>query len=397
MFLQLFKYKLLSCLRSKHELFWTLLFPILLGTFFYIAFHGIQEKTENFEIIPIAVVMDDSSAYAGSFKNIAGYIDINKQYDNQNNIIPSTGTQETTDSLFDITYTSDKQAKQMLQNEDVDGIIYISQDISVTISKNGLNQTVIKSFTDNFLQKYATIANIAVKNPEAVQKAVSSLTKEVSFNKNLKLTDGDIDAMLQYYYALIAMGCLFGCSQGFYLSIKLKANLSSLGARRCMAPINRLKVLLADLLAVFLIHCSSQLLLLFYLNFILKINFGKNIGYIILTIIVGSVIGISYGIFIGSLKKIPEGLRESITMLSSLLMCFFSGLMISSMQNIIEHTVPIVNKINPAALITDCLYSLNVYETHERFFGNLIIMLMIAAILCLLSFFATRREYYDSL
>ena len=56
MFWHNLKYEVLSGLRVKDVLFWLILFPIVLATFFKIAFGSIYEKTTLFSTIPMAVV-----------------------------------------------------------------------------------------------------------------------------------------------------------------------------------------------------------------------------------------------------------------------------------------------------------------------------------------------------
>lgn len=397
MFFHLFKYRLLKCLRSKEELFWCLFFPVILGTFFFFAFGGIMEKSESFEIIPVAIVIDDNSAYSESFRSTARYVDVNKQYDSNNNIVDSTGKEETDNSLLDITYVRKDLAKDLLDDNKVDGIIYISDKISLSVAENGINQTVLKSFTDNFIQIQSTISNVMRDNPKKLESTVSSLLSLPSYNTELSLTKGYLDPMLQYFYALIAMGCLFGCQYGLSCSKSIKANLSSLGARRCVAPVHKLTVILADFSATVIIQWLSQILLLLYLNYILKVSLGSNMLYMMILTLVGSIIGVSFGLFIGSIKRISETARDAIAISVTMLLCFLSGLMISTLKDIIEHHAPIFNRINPATIITDALYSLNVYSDHKRFYFNMALLLIFAVILCATSYFSTKREDYDSL
>ena len=58
MFLHEFKYELKRVLRQKEELFWVLLFPIILGTMFHFALGNLNNTTENFHTIPAAVCVE---------------------------------------------------------------------------------------------------------------------------------------------------------------------------------------------------------------------------------------------------------------------------------------------------------------------------------------------------
>ena len=60
MFYHNFKCSLKTFFKSKDLLFWTFIFPLILGTFFKLAFSNI-EKSETFDVINIAII--DSSNY----------------------------------------------------------------------------------------------------------------------------------------------------------------------------------------------------------------------------------------------------------------------------------------------------------------------------------------------
>ena len=59
MFWHLYKYRLKVLFKEKVLLFWTGIFPIVLGTFFYMAFSDITEKSENVDTINVGIVADE--------------------------------------------------------------------------------------------------------------------------------------------------------------------------------------------------------------------------------------------------------------------------------------------------------------------------------------------------
>ena len=61
MFFREFKYMLLSSLRSRELIFWTLLFPFAMTTFMYMAFGDIFDRTEKFEPVPVAIVKEQDN------------------------------------------------------------------------------------------------------------------------------------------------------------------------------------------------------------------------------------------------------------------------------------------------------------------------------------------------
>ena len=59
--------------------------------------------------------------------------------------------------------------------------------------------------------------------------------------------------------------------------------------------------------------------------------------------------------------------------------------------------MPIINKLNPAALITDAFYCINVYDDPVRMKTNLMTLRLMAVVLTAGSFLVVRRVRYDSI
>ena len=67
MFVHNFKYSLKILFKNKGLLFWTFIFPIILGTLFNLAFSNI-EKTETFNKIDVAITPNNNSYIISAFK-----------------------------------------------------------------------------------------------------------------------------------------------------------------------------------------------------------------------------------------------------------------------------------------------------------------------------------------
>ena len=67
MFVHNFKYSLKILFKNKGLLFWTFIFPIILGTLFNLAFSNI-EKTETFNKIDVAITPNNNSYIKNTFK-----------------------------------------------------------------------------------------------------------------------------------------------------------------------------------------------------------------------------------------------------------------------------------------------------------------------------------------
>ena len=67
------------------------------------------------------------------------------------------------------------------------------------------------------------------------------------------------------------------------------------------------------------------------------------------------------------------------------------------MKYFVDKNASIINKINPASMITDGFYSLYYYDTLDRYWFNIISLLIFACLLITVSFFSLRRQKYDSI
>ena len=66
---------------------------------------------------------------------------------------------------------------------------------------------------------------------------------------------------------------------------------------------------------------------------------------------------------------------------------FLAGLMNSNMKDLVEKHVPIINRINLAALISDAFYCINVYNDTARYYRNLVTLAVMSAAFVMASFF----------
>ena len=380
MFNHIFTTRIKCLLRDKQLLFWTLMFPIVLATLFKIAFANLS-TIEVFKAIDIAVV--DSTYYKENIGLKGAIEEVSK---------------DVTDKLFNVTVTNEKNAEELLKNSKIEGYIYLSPEVNLVVKSGGLNQTVIKTFLDDYKASATTIGNIVASNPKANhENLIKDATTFKQYTKEISPSKGKPNTTLNYFYALIAMACLYGGFAGLKEITDIQGDLSKRAARINMAPVHKMKMFIYSLCAAFMIQFISILIVLGYLIFALKIDFGNQIPYIVLLCFVGCSTGISLGTMIGALVKKSEGLKIGVLIGTSMTGSFLAGLMYVDMKYIVEKSMPILSYINPAALITDGFYTLYYYNDHQRFFINISILSLLSIVFCLITYCIIRRQKYASL
>ena len=223
-------------------------------------------------------------------------------------------------------------------------------------------------------------------------ETMKSLLSSDSLVREVSLGGRTIDGNVQFFYALIAMACLYGCFIGFGSAIGIQANITPLAARRCVTPTHKLKLILTDQLTSFALGYVDVIILILYLRYILNLDFQGQMGKMLVVSFFGSLIGVSMGMFIGSFGKMQEGVRIGLMLGISMVSSFLAGLMNGNMKDIVEKSVPFVNRVNPASLISDAFYCINVYDDMTRYYRNLITLAVMCVVLVMASFFMVRRN-----
>ena len=195
--MHIFGYRFRCLIRDKEKIFWTLLFPLLLSTLYFFAFGHLMDQQEAFEPIKVAVV--DNAAYQ---KDIA----LQRTLDS----VSQPGASQ----FLQLTITSEQEAEQLLEQGNVAGIIHAGEPIALGVKQTGMRQSILKAFLDDYAQTTKTATRILSKNPAAAQPLLNQLGQRRDYTKQVSFSAAKPDPMLNYFYSLIAMTCLYGSFWG---------------------------------------------------------------------------------------------------------------------------------------------------------------------------------------
>lgn len=366
------KYTALYMFRSKTALFWTLAFPLILATFMYISFGNLFEKDEMFKTINVAVVESEND------DTLIGVL-----------------SDSSLSNLINMKIMDSKSAQKALESKEVTGIIY-TKDVSLVVDESSYNATILESILTQYKQQEDVIIEIAKNHPKNLESAISALTDAASSYTEISSSDGNQNEYNNYFYAVFAMSCLFSAFSVVDSTCRLLANTSPLGMRRCLSSTNKTLLIISEYIMLLILHFAVELISLCYMM-LLGVDFGTKYPAIIATLFFGCMIGLAIGVITGSLPKLSYSGKIGISVGIGMFLSVMADLCASGIKDFVEHHFPIANRINPAVLISDCFYSLNVYDNYDRFFRNISTMAIEAVALLVISFILLRREKYASL
>ena len=136
MFWHAFYYYLKSTLRQKENLCWTLLFPIALGTMFFVAFSGLSDE-ESLHTIPVAAVVKEEDIALKSVLDTLG--------------------EAGEDQFLEVTYASEEEALDLLQNKEIIGILHGGSPVTLSVNAQMDNMQMEQSILSAFVDQYNAI------------------------------------------------------------------------------------------------------------------------------------------------------------------------------------------------------------------------------------------------
>lgn len=380
MFWHIFTYRIKSTVRNYQVLFWTLGFPVILATFFGMAFANIGAATE-FETIKMGIV------------NTAEY-----KADTNFQTHLKEASDASDDPMFELTvFDTQEDAANALREKTISGYILEKDSMQLYIRSAGIQPTIMKTFIDWYMQTVSAINGIIADHPEFAMKIPGILEKSITYVEDVNTNPNKPNSMLTYYYALIAMTCLYGAFMGLTEVGAVQANQSATAARVNLAPVHKMKVFACSLCSATLIQYLSILILIAYLIFVQKVDFGNQAGFILLASFAGCCTGVSFGALIGAIVKKGEGIKTGVLIGSSMLMSFLAGLMNAKIKYTATKSLPILAYINPGNLIADAFYSLYYYETYNRYLLNVGLLFAFSFVFYFITYLIMRRQQYESL
>jgi len=377
----LIKYRIKDVLRSRDLMFWQLAFPLVMVFLFYFSFGRNFEEAEQMSNIPVAAVNIENSVSSEVFYELLEELD---------------------GELLEVVHMDLETAEDKLDEGEVRGIFLAPEDSSefiptLIVARSGIYESILEMILDTFMRSSLMIQRIATDHPEYVASALDEIQNGQQLIQETSLGGRTFNTMFQTFFALIGMVSLYGCFLGADSMNKIQANLSALGVRRSITPTHKLKVVLSELIIMVLIQFGIMLIMIGLIEYLMGMELGGNWGNVLLIVGMSVPVGVSMGILVGSIGKLKARVKDGILAGTSMLLSFLGGLMGINMKDVLEQNAPIINRINPVAVISDAFHSLVVFDDVARFQRSLLILGLMCIIGITISFILIRRERYASI
>lgn len=349
-FLRELKYTAISMIFTVEGMFWTVAYPIILSSLFFVIFSAINTRG-------ISAAVNTGITETNPHRVIFNFIPI-----------------------VHVISMEQGAADAALREGSIQ--VFIADDLSIRIYKDGIAQTIVKSIVEQIKQTDALGIPIM---PSAYRK------------QYIDSKDEQNNSMMILFYSLLAMVSIYSMFGAISIPERMQANISKLAVRMSAAPIKRFRLYLSGVLFFVCFNLASNLLYIGYVMLVLKLNLITDFAVTLPLLIYANLFGTAFGLCIGSIPKLAENTKVMIGVFSSLFLSFLSGMMSVSVKTALDASVPILSKINPIALFTDTLYNINILHEYDSASLFFIVYSGFIALFLSIAFFNAREVQYDSL
>lgn len=411
------RYNMQIIIRNKEGLLWGLLFPLVYGLVYMFAFQGINNQVTNFEAVPVAVVYEGTADQQVEAKELMGNISTVGSIEDKE-VVESeeitSGDVEATDyPLLAINTENKDDAQDYLSEGIVSQVIYVDYDeddqmefsFEVAPSATG---AIESSIVYSVLQYFASSTNAftllyneaaATENPASTIEQIDLRLGEIDDNQEFIVANTDnqnVSAWSNFYYVALAYVCIFYMSTGINLVLDNEANFSTTALRETVSSTNKYIRYLA-LTITWIIPAVLVIYLLLGIYWLNDVPLGDEYPRIFALMTLGPITGILMGSALAATFKKNADIVLAVSIIVPLTLGMLSGMMAYDVKVWIVNNVPIINKLNPVALINDAFYYLNNYPTYAQFNQNMLILLGIAIFCLFVTLIGIRRTDYENL
>lgn len=417
MFKHALLYNIKIVLRNNEGLLWGLIFPLVYGLVYMLAFQGINNQTENFDAIPVAVVYEGTADQITEAKYLLANIATEGSIEAED-VVESeeiaTGVVDSSDyPLLAINMEDEETAQAHLREGIISQAIYVgfddqSQmqfDLEVAPSAaSSITSTIVYAILESFASStnaFTLLFDQAIQSPDP-QEAVDQVNlrlDQLNTDQDILVTskaNKKVSAWSNFYYVALAYVCIFYMSIGINLVLQNEANYAETALRETVSPTTKY----TRYLAITLTWIVPALLVIYILLGIYWLNdvpLGDDWPRIFALMTLGPITGILMGSAFAAVFKKKAELIMGIAIVIPLILAMLSGMMSYDVKVWVVNNAPIINKFNPVALINDAFYYLNNYPTYAQYNQNMMILSGIAAVCLIISLIGIRRTDYENL
>jgi ABC-2 type transport system permease protein len=333
--------------RAKSITFWSVAFPLVLATLFYMAFADIDKAGLA---RPVSIVVVDDAAYRAA-PGLAETIEASH-----------TGE----DPWLDVEYVqTETAAEQLVGDGGYYGYVKAESSGQLEYHRDWRDYTGYDpghEIATALLDSYLRNAAFAASHPGA------AMQQPANFTKSVQLTAQAPSDQVRYFYSVLGFAVVMGCNFAMFGVSGLRSGRSQIGARVALGGVARYRVLAPTVAAAYILTLVTLIIGFLYIRFVLQIAFGGRDWEILAILAVGAMATTALGAALATVP-LPAAALAGLSAAIACLLSLFAGLYGPGSQLLadqVAQSAPWFTWFNPAREIYDALFSLYCYDTFDQ-------------------------------
>lgn len=377
MFFSIFYYRLILLLLDRSNIFFMLIFPLILITGLGMMLNDIMSPNSLLVAEPLAVVYE-SGADSVLATEFADFIQ----------------TPEINEILTFTDYKSYDEAKTAYQSGAVSGIVVVDageNNLKIDV-QTAEPDGMIGSISQSVFSSFASMSNAVMQvymNGGTVD--TSTFADSYIANETLAWQKKVPNAYEYYMVTNLVMTALFAA---FYALNILEDNEISqgIGVRLRTTPIPMWVNILGQLSAALLVISVQMGLIVLFAHFVLGAYVGANIGLVALLLVVTALLGLGIGSMFAAIRSMTMASRLNVLRTSLILLTFLAGGYVAGIENVLLSAAPFLQYVLPSFLAQNALFEVIFFENIAVYWQNLAILAVMAAAALTLGITLARRK-----
>lgn len=399
MFSHLLKYGTKIYLNSRDGLIFAIILPLALGLVFLFAFEGLITDG-SINPAHVAVSLEGSKEDKEEMMDFLASVGVEGKLTDEG-LEPVRAVE---DEDYLVYYLSDEEVADYLDQGKLNARVYLDQtgedlEVSMAIPPNMANELTTYLAYGVFNTYHNTYNNVETNLTLLEDQAYAG--RDLSFLEDFedRLESGpDLDELVHKrskqgvqsdtHYLLTALGyvCCHFFSVGIVIVRQNESYVGPVGKRLAVSPVSGLKRVAASFICLSIPSFLVVYLVLFA-YWQRDVGLPTDYGKVILLISLVTLLSIFLGMVIAVYFKISEDIVMALSIIVAVGLSMIGGLMgqgSAMLKHWFADHAPIVNRLNPVTLVSDGLYQLIYYPTHEAFFDTIQFLLVYLLVLAVI-------------
>lgn len=393
----LFSYEAKQLLRGTW--YWMLL-PLAIGLMYQFAFGSAMSEVQ---LEPAVVSLVNSENVNSIMLEPLNQIGTFSTVEDGNVVVP-----EATESGLPIVFveTTDSQARDLIDQDQIDAIVNVSEDdfqihFDIEMAPSSINTTA-SDLIYYTLSSYQTTANnitqsvIHSSNPMQVGQEIMQIMEQNEQNNIVHKGNKEMNSQAVFFYAALGYVSTFFIIFGLQAVRQHDSFRSNEAVRQNLSPLPRVRRFGVTLITYWIPGLIVSYVLLFFYKS-QGVPLGDSLVDLLILIALGMTAGYLTGVVIGSLFKLSESMDDAITVAMPLVFGAFAGMMFPGLKYFVDQTAPWLNRLNPVGLVSEGLYYLSHYPNKDKFYQNVLALMIYIAICGIVAYFGMRRDFHENI